>query len=715
MAKSSFGFIYREFTPWRGMFYDGDENNLKYCYDPEQAKKWWDVVKDNVKDVKIKRPPNKYFTIKVPIVPESEESTPDKTFDEWVIKSKLSLKLQAILVEFLKTHYFDWNNFVKKDAEKKIEKDQWWVLMNMKDILLGMFRISPVKIKSGFDRVTNQDTFSDWNFSQDVLNVKYNVAGRNFKTNLFGIYTPQIKRAMLWEKYDGSPLQDWQNDAWWNLWRISFIVGSRELGKSILMTAFSGCSVLKELSSPLEKERPFLIHYFGLSKEANTTVAMYIKKMMLDLIDDKRAIVWKSTDSKLVFKDGKTERIIQFKSQHDEWVGRWDRPHLVIIDEAARIDYEVYKTAINTLTAQIVCISTINYESKKNWFWDLYQASLIKQTEYEPIDELIHRLWVEAWLDKAKTKEDIYEIIDNDWFGKAKDEFFLARPMVGMKYTIENDQNKSEAQKKMLIDNAMEVGEDYCLAELFGEISDSQVIFNYEGLIEADTPMRFDYWVVAFDEAESYDNAGLVTLGVINNMAYILSSEKLSRDISDRYWQIRQTINIMKGKCVWDVLFAADITRWEAYYREITEKVQSIDFPLYYTKSTDAKYRHPYRYTGKKYLVDLSRNEFFLKANIRLSGSLSNEGWLIDELAEFKKSEKGRYEAKRGKDDQVNAMMIALFTAYQAFLKEEYIWQDKRGTMSREERIDLLRERIEQQEEQERQDRIMWYIYAEFW
>jgi hypothetical protein len=57
------------------------------------------------------------------------------------------------------------------------------------------------------------------------------------------------------------------------------------------------------------------------------------------------------------------------------------------------MDEEVYKTNINTATTQVICISTVNYDTKKNWFWDLYQEARLKQRDYEPVDELIHRLW----------------------------------------------------------------------------------------------------------------------------------------------------------------------------------------------------------------------------------------------------------------------------------------------------------------------------------
>lgn len=707
-----YGFVYREFTPWRWLFYDWNTANLKFCYDQKEARAWWEQVKEDIIDEKIKRPPNKLIKVSFP---QADEWVPDKWFDEWVATTRMSLRLQAVLVQFLQQYYYNWTHFVKKKLDKEIKKEDFWVLINMKDILMGMFRVTPVKIKSSFDKIANKQTYSDWEFSQDADKVTYQVDWKDYKTNMYGIYTPQLKRAMLWEKYDGSPMQKWQNDAWFKMWRINFIIGSRELGKSFLMTAFAGNFLMKELASDLEIERPFMIHYFWLSKEANTTVAMYIKKMMMNLIEDDKVIKRYKSEQKLVFFDGKKERMIMFKSQHDEDVGKWHRPHLVIIDEASRMDEEIYKTAINTMNAQIICISTINYDSVKNWFWEKYQQAVIRQRDYRPMDELIHDLRTKHWLHKVKSREDLLELMKQDVFGAIKDEYFLERPMVWLKYTIDNDQNKSEAQKNMLIENALTIGEDYCLAEFFWEIQDNQVIFNYEWLVEAIIPDKFDYGIVSFDEAESFDNAALVCIWILNKMAWVIKSEILSKDMVDRYWQINKTITIMKARCHWEVIFSADITRWDAYYREMSEKIWFIDCPVYYTKGTDAKYKVPYWYAWKKYLVDLARNDFFYKANIRIANELSNEWWLIDEMAEFKQTEKWRFEAKKWKDDQVNAMMVWLFAAYINFLKDDFINQDKKASFNRDDYISIKIEEQELKVEQDYEDMVNAYIVAEFW
>jgi hypothetical protein len=81
-------------------------------------------------------------------------------------------------------------------------------------------------------------------------------------------------------------------------------------------------------------------------------------------------------------------------------------------------------------------------------------------------------------LDKLKFGDD--KILKDNTFGDMRMEYFLARPMVGLKYTIEDDENKTREQKDMIIDASMQVSEAYCLAELFGEVQDEHALFNYE-------------------------------------------------------------------------------------------------------------------------------------------------------------------------------------------------------------------------------------------
>jgi len=714
-----FGFIYREYVESRGLFYDGNERNLKYCYDSEVAREWFKKNENDFVEIKMDRPPNKKVKI---VFPLKEEWELDSSLDDWLAETKLSLRLEAVLVQFLSKYMFTWEGFVKKDNEKELAKEDIWVLANMKDIIFGMFRVSPVKVRSWFDKNTNKHKYTDWNFSQDITNVSYNAWGKSYKTNLFGLYVPQLKRAMLGAKYNGSPLQRWQNDAWFKMGRITFIVWSRELGKSILTTTFCWNLLPKELCTQEELERRFDIFYFGLSHESNNTVAGYIMSMMLSLIDDKTVIKWYKTAHKLVLFDWEQERTIFFKSQWDEGVGRGSRPHLVIIDEASRMDYEVYKTNIQTLTTQVICISTVNYDTKKNWFWEMYLQACVQQRDYEPIDELIHKIWTKHWMDKIKDREEILskfefsedKIIKDNTFGKMKMDYFMARPLVGLKYTIDDDENKSEEQKKMIIEAAMKVWESYCLAELFSEVQDEHCLFNYEGLVEDFSPEEFDIAAVGFDEAENFDNAALVCIWVRDNKAYVVRSEILTWDLADRYAEVRRTLGWFRGKAR-KVLFSADITRWEAYYREITEKVEFIDYPVYYTKSSDAKYKAPNWLVGKKYLVDMTKNEFFNKFNLRISSKLNNDKGLVDELSEFREASNGKMQARKGKDDQVNAMMVALFAIYQYQLKDIYTNIDKRWMLDKEERYQRLIDAQDEREEEERRDKIMNHIYAHFW
>ena len=103
---------------------------------------------------------------------------------------------------------------------------------------------------------------------------------------------------------------------------------------------------------------------------------------------------------------------------------------MVIVDESARIPAEIYDIAIGTAGIPIIFISTVNYETRRNWFYDGLVDAEKEQRKYEPIDELIHRLWTSYGLHLVKSEKDVQWHIDNRTFEKIREEFYLARPTV---------------------------------------------------------------------------------------------------------------------------------------------------------------------------------------------------------------------------------------------------------------------------------------------
>ena len=51
-----YGFLYKDWEDWRGLFYNWEKQNLKYTLDPKEAEDWYEKNKRLMVFVNIKRP-----------------------------------------------------------------------------------------------------------------------------------------------------------------------------------------------------------------------------------------------------------------------------------------------------------------------------------------------------------------------------------------------------------------------------------------------------------------------------------------------------------------------------------------------------------------------------------------------------------------------------------------------------------------------------------
>lgn len=717
-----FWYIYRNFAEARWVFRDWKEENLRFCINPDDAKKWRKDFQSLVKQVEIYIPPKKTINVHIPIASKEYAFTPSTAFADFVNWSKMESRMKSVLNKIMDLYEIDVYGVCReRRAAKKIKKDDFAVLMAMRDIIEWMFRISPIEIQTWFNKEEQKPIYWEWDIGSDVYDATYEVAWKKYKTNLFGVYVPAVRDAMFPDSdFDGSTLQSRQRDFLLNRGKITFVLATRWWGKSLSTTSLTGNYMLKELTAQFERQRPFDMHYFGLSRESNSQVAWYIRKMMLSLIDNKKVIDWRSTEMRLTMKDWRENRNIKYMSQHQEWVGRWERPFFWVIDEADRMDYEVYKTMKGTIECPIVAISTINYETRKSWFTDMWYEAAKRQREYEPIDQLIHRIWVKYGLDKCKSRDDYWVKIQNWEFDKMRREFYSARPMVALKYDITQIERYSEEEKKQMIDEAMLVSEAYCLAELFCEYADDVQLFNTEWLTENNLPDRFEEVTCWYDESDWWDNPAIVFVGFSKWIWYVLHEEKLSKDPKDRARRAKELIALYWNKSKkWKVILWADITRWDAYFREIEDTIGRIDVPVYYTKSQqdDVKIERPKHKVGKRYLVKVTKDEFFWRWWLLFSSRLQDVEWsLLDEIKYFKRKQNGKYEAESWhKDDKVNALMIALYVAYTSWIKEDIKRWDWLMEISREELVYRKQQEAEEKKQIEDEDKMIAKVYADFW
>ena len=187
-------------------------------------------------------------------------------------------------------------------------------------------------------------------------------------------------------------------------------------------------------------------------------------------------------------------------------------------------------------------------------------------------------------------------------------------------------------------------------------------------------------------------------------MTYILHSEILNKDdYVKRYERINELMRDFQKKTSRPILFWQDLTRTQQLWmRETTELVREPDYPILYTpsQSNEVKRKRPFYMIWKRRLVTMVQEEYFKKWIIMFDWDLNTDWWLIEEISNFKYGNKWKIEwAKKKPDDQVNAMMVALFALRQWYIKDKFSVYDIAWHLSVDQRYDnvIMRRREQQQ------------------
>lgn len=666
--NNKFWWIYRNYFPSKWPFFSGDTKNL---YDQEDATNWYNRVKNYYIEIEINKPPRWVVKIKLPVKEWDVEE--DKSLWEWIMKNKLEWKLEYILNEILNKYYYwiDECFHVRGDNTRDDDQD---IVFTMKEVIEGMFRITPVDVRVSTDKDTQKINFVPWEIWVDVKDVSFTFQWKEYTTNFFWLYWARFREAIYPNSnFDWKRLQSWQEDMALKRGKITVVLAPRGSGKSKSNTEFVAEYLFKEINLLHEFDRPFLIVYGGLSKDQHLQVVTYLRAMAKSITTNKNILKWSKQDMTMTFFDWHNERIIKFVTQWQE--GEWFtglRPHLTILDESFRLKRRMFDVAIGTVESPIVMISTVDYETKKNWCYDIYKEAVNKQRNYQDINDLIKETWIKFDMHKVKSREELMKKVRNWDIDAMRNYFYSQRPMVGLKYTIDDVDRYTQEQKDELVERAMLAWEEVALAEYYSEIPDNNVIFPTDGRIESSIPTRFDAVSVWFDDAIRLDNPAAVTIWYVWWIAYVISSEILSKEnIEKKREDLNRILTEARQKSS-VVFFAADLSRSDEYgMREFENYVRVPDFPLIITsaKHWEIRRKRPYFLTPKNKLISITRDEFFLKNNIIFSSTLDIEEWIITELWNFKQSKTTIEYAKNVTDDQVDAMMISLFAIYRSILK----------------------------------------------
>ena len=672
-------FLYRDRDNEKGLFYDWNEANLKYCLNAKEAEQWYEERKQWMVTVNIKRPPDLLIPVQIPLQTKPLlKKDIDTNFLRYIIQWNVSTRMELVLNKFMDNYYLwlDWC-FYRRDSTDETMQWSWkntLALIMMKDVILGNFRISPImlpdwKSKNKDWRVSTQ--YAPWDIGSD-MSVEYVVQGEKYKTNLFWIYTPKLYDIMLPNSnFEWRRLQKWQMDMQLNMWRINYVIGARSSGKSLIMTGMAASTLLKEVIDDNERLQEFAVLYMGLSVKQNAPYINYSRQMLDRLFTDNIKIV-KREDDVLYPTDWDQKRSLEFITTNQADPARSRRTRFAIADEADYLDWDKVKTLIGTPNSIVTLISTIDPKTQAGQFYRWWKNAYNKQRWYEPVEVLIHRIWTEHNMHQCKSRKDIERKIKSWEMAAMRAEFLQARPEVALHYTIDDLEFLSEADKASQNDASMAIWwYEYMLAENYWEYATNDSVFTVDWL-QGNAPLMSEYAIIGYDEAENYDDPALAVVMCNKDEYWAAQAEKLPKDPSARFARMKEVMEEYKRKTKWwAVFFAADISRSESIARELWMLWMPVDMQIRWWGNSDFKPSQWKWLVNKQWCIQMIQETFMTSHNFHFDTKCYDEGWLIDQISHFKRKGRTKVEAEHSwHDDQVSALMACLFYLYQ----KEQLW-----------------------------------------
>lgn len=685
-------FLYRTRDNSRGFFYDWQPHNLKYTLNAKEAQAWYDSNKELMVKVKIKRPPNIELEVQVPLWNwKLNVNDRDKEFLRFITQWNVDTRMEMVLGKFMNNYWLgkDWVLYRREDNKENLKNSTLNTLnlIIMKEILLGMFRVTPLKVPVGKDKKDlNKTIFEDWDLWDD-FSIEYTIWDETFKTNVFWVYTPKLYQAMLPDSsFNWYYLQPWQLDFLLRYGGVNYVIWPRGWGKSIIANGLGSSYLLKELTDKNERIQEFAVLYMGLTQKQNAPYLNYARKMLNNLIELPSFCTKDPWADSLFITDWDKKRSIEYITKNQEDPSRGRRTRFAVADEADYLDWDKLKGLLGTADSIVTLISTIGADTQSGAFYKGWLNAYKEQRDYEPIDQLIHRIWRKYWLHEVTSRKQIQKMVKEGIFELTRAEFLAARPIVALHYTLDDVAFLTEEQKDVFNARSEAVGwYEYMLAENYGEYSTDSSVFKVDGL-QWTSPYEWDYVIVGYDEAEQYDYPWLCAVIVKNGEYRVDNTWRLPKESSQKFSKIREVLTEYKGKSAsWKVHFVADISRSEAVARELSMLGMPTDMQVRWTGNVDYKPNWWKHLVGKSWCIDMIAETFFASQNFHIDGKCYWEDWLVEEIQAFKRLWKKIQGEKKKNDDQVCAMLLCLYylwTKEQLWISGGNLYQIKRDHMN---------------------------------
>lgn len=665
-----YGRLYKDWDNDRGFCYNWEEANLKYTLDPKEAKEWYEKNKQYMVFVNIKRPPDLEIPVQIPLWTDlNRKKDIDTRFLTFITKGAVSTRMEFILSRFMDNYHLDkdwvFHRREKEDVSALDSTRNILALCIMKDIILWVFRVTPLKIPAWRNKKNLQKMdYIEWDLGDD-FSIEYEVQWEKFKTNVFWVYKPKLFEAMLADAgrtFNGFCLQRWQMMVWLLSGWVTYVIWPRWWGKSLYINGDSAWYLLKEITDNNERLQEFSVLYMWLSQKQNAPYMVYSQQMLNNLIDLPSFCNKLPDNSGLYIVDGDKQRKLEYVTTNQNDPTRSRRTRKFVWDEADYLDWDYVWTAMATADSLVTLISTIWPDTQAWNFYKWWLNAYKTQRDYEPIDVLIHDIWTKYWMHLCKSRDDYVRKIKNWDFEKMRAEFIQRRPEVALHFTMDDVEFLTEEQKVAQVTRVLNArGYDYMLAEYYGEYSTDQTVFNIEW-VQMACPGDCDYWVVGYDEADTFDNPWLCILGCKDWKYYIKETYNLAKESNERFAKMKQVIQDLKNS--WKpVYLVLDASRWWAAARELWMLWMPVDMLIKWT--WNVTYQPWARHNvGKAWCIEMIRSSFFDTNLIHIDPACYWENGLVEELSHFKKWRASARWEKKKHDDQVSWMMLVLYFAW---------------------------------------------------
>lgn len=176
-------------------------------------------------------------------------------------------------------------------------------------------------------------------------------------------FTHTIRSRMLFDPYK------WQYNVLINWRRLNFIAWTRRSWKTLLSSYIAGRTLFKDR---VLASRPVQILYIAISKPKMLQPFTYLETALQSAVEAGVVSIFRYENNYKIVNN-MNGNFIQFVSADSKWWVISFAADLIILDEASRMKDEVWLDILPIIEqdrADLYAISTINYETKKWWFYE---------------------------------------------------------------------------------------------------------------------------------------------------------------------------------------------------------------------------------------------------------------------------------------------------------------------------------------------------------